>query len=103
MEVVAVVCEDVGGKTRPDARRSARTAMIKAAQIAFGAAVIECALLNASHAGVGVFLKAPADVPDLATLRLPGGESRPVRRRWQNGLLAGFEFVGAAPQPLSAG
>jgi hypothetical protein len=42
-------------------------------------------------------------VPDLATLRLPGGESRPVRRRWQNGLLAGFEFVGAAPQPLSAG
>jgi hypothetical protein len=91
-----------GPSARPDARRSARIRMFRAAQIAFRSTVLDCTLLDASPEGVRVFFRAPADVPDLVTLRLPGGETRPVRCRWQAGLLAGFEVVGAAPLAVPA-
>ncbi len=76
--------------------------MFVAAQIAFGGSVLDCVLLDASAGGARVFLKAPADVPELAVLKLPDGESRPVRCRWQNGLLAGFQVVGAVPLVVPA-
>jgi hypothetical protein len=76
--------------------------MFRAAQVAFRGAVLDCVLLDASPSGARVFLKAPGDVPDLVTLRLPGGESRPVRCRWQVGLLVGFEVVGTAPLVVPA-
>ncbi len=87
---------------RPEARRSARTRMLRAAQIAFRSTVLDCVLVDASPEGARVFLKAPADVPDLAELRFPGGEARPVRCRWQAGLLVGFEVVGVAPLVVPA-
>ena len=67
---------------RPEARRSPRTRMMRAAQVAFRGAVLDCVLVDASPEGAQVFLEAPADVPDLAELRfLPGGEGQPVRCR----------------------
>jgi hypothetical protein len=102
MGAATIAGEGGGLGARPDARRSERTRMMRAAQIAFGGSVVECALLDASPGGVRVFLKAPVDVPDLVALRLPGGESRPSRCRWQTGLIAGFEFVGTTPWPLPA-
>ena len=101
MEAAATAGESggagAGPSARPDARRWVRTRVFEAAQIAFGGTALDCVLLDASPGGARVFLKAPADVPDLVTLRLPGGGSRPVRCRWQVGLLAGFEVVGPAP------
>lgn len=104
METTAAVWEsgEVGAGAGPDARRSRRTRMIKAAGIAFGGAVLDCVLLDASPVGAQVFLKSPVDVPDLATLRLPDGESRPVRCRWQVGPLVGLEILGAAPLVVPA-
>ena len=71
--------------------------MFKLAQIAFGGAVHDCVLLNASPVGAHVCLRAFVEVPVLVTLRLPGGASQPVRRRWQEGRRVGFETVGRAP------
>jgi hypothetical protein len=45
-----------------------------------------------------VHLFAPADVPELVTLRA-GGESWSLHRRWQNGFEAGFKVVGEAIPP----
>ena len=102
MEAAATAGSGGGAQARPEARRSARTRMFRAAQIAFRSTVLDCTLLDASPEGARVFLKAPAEVPELATLRLPCGETRPVRCRWQVGLLAGFEVVGPAPLPVPA-
>lgn len=78
----------------PDARRSGRIRKITAAQVAFGGTALDCALLDVSPGGVRVLLVARAEVPEHVTLRLRGGETRAVRRRWQQGSLVGLEFVG---------
>ena len=59
-------------------------------------------LLNASPFGAHVCLRAFTEVPGLVTLRLPGGESQPVRRCWQEGRRLGFETIGTAPLIASA-
>jgi hypothetical protein len=87
---------------RPDARRSGRSRVIKAAQIAFSGRAFDCVLIDASPAGVRVYLQGVVDVPDLVTLTLPGGESRPMRCRWQIGPQVGLQVVGAA-SPLAIG
>jgi hypothetical protein len=66
---------------RPDARRTRRSGTAEAAQIAFGASVLDCVLLDVSPVGARVRLPAHADVPGLVTLRLPSGESRSMRCR----------------------
>ena len=71
--------------------------MFKFAQVAFGGAVHDCVLLNASLHGAHVCLREFVEVPVLATLRLSGGACQPVRRRWQEGRRVGFETVGRAP------
>ena len=65
-------------------------------QIAFGGSVFGCVLMEASPAAVRVYLPGVVDVPKLVTLRLPSGESRPMRCRWQTGPHVGLEVVGPA-------
>lgn len=81
-------------------RRPGRSRMFKPAQIAFDGSVLDCVLLDVSPHGAQIHLMAPAAVPDIVTLRLPGGESRSVRRCWQRGSHIGFEVVGTAPLSL---
>ena len=72
--------------------------MIQAAQIAFGATVLNCALLDTARGGARVHLLAPAEVPEIVTLRA-GGESWTVQRRWQKGSEVGFKVVGSPIPP----
>jgi hypothetical protein len=65
------------------------------AQVAFGGAVLDCALLDTSRGGARVHLLAPAEVPETATLTLPGGDCWTVQRRWQRGEEVGFKVVEA--------
>lgn len=106
MEAVSNV-RDAGGagsrlRTRPDARRSDRTRVMAAAQVAFRGTVLDCVVVDASPEGARVFLEVPADLPDLAELRFSGGDSLPVRCRWQAGLLVGLELVCTVPLVVSA-
>ena len=79
-------------KGRRPSRQNKRCQMIRAAQIAFGASVLDCALFDTTPNGVRVHLLAPADVPEIATLRA-GGESWTVQRRWQKGSEVGFKVI----------
>jgi PilZ domain len=105
METTAKVRAKREAETRTEAvvrvRQSRRSKMIKRAQIAFDGSVLDCALLDISPTGALVHLFAPADVPDITTLRLSQGESRTARRRWQRGAQVGLEFVGKASPPDS--
>ena len=89
-----------GGGADGRARRAGRRRVSEPAQIAFGGTVLACALLDASPGGAQVFLERYADVPDLVTLRFPGGGSWPVRCCWQNGPHVGLEVVGTEPLVL---
>lgn len=102
MEAVKVAWENGAGEAQGNGqwheRRPGRSRMFKPAQVAFDASVLDCVLLDVSPHGAQVYLMAAAaEVPDLVTLRLPGGESRSMRRCWQRGAHMGFEFVGTAP------
>lgn len=88
---------EAGDRARWRERRPGRSRMFKPAQIAFDGSVLDCVLLDVSPQGAQIHLMAPAAVPDIVTLRLPGGESRSVRRCWQRGSHIGFEVVGTAP------
>jgi PilZ domain len=104
MDMISIAQENSGSEVRPDAgpdaRRSGRSHTNMAAQIAFCGSVLDCVLLDVSPRGARVFLRgALADVPDLVTLRLPGGESRFMRCRWQIGPQVGLEAVGDAVPP----
>ena len=80
-------------------RRHARCRMFKPAHVVLDDAVLDCVLLDLSPGGAQVCLLARAELPDRATLWLPGGGSRPMRRRWQRGSRIGFEAVGDAVPP----
>ena len=82
------------------AQRSAWCPAAKPAQIAFGGFVLDCALLDASRGGAQVHLWAAAEVPEIAALRLPGGESWTVRRQWQRGAQIVFKVVGTGSPPV---
>ncbi len=106
MESLATMRDDAACDVRDAAwraRRPGRCRMFKPAQIACGASVLDCVLLDASPNGAQVCLKALAQVPDVVTLRLPGCESRSVRRCWQDGPRIGFEVIGTAPLVFRAG
>src|SRR5215210_5155945 len=75
-------------------RRHARCRMFKPAHVVLDDAVLDCVLLDLSPGGAQVCLLARAELPDRATLWLPGGGSRPMRRRWQRGSRVGFKAVG---------
>ncbi len=74
---------------------------IEAARLAFGGSVLDCALLDASRGGAQVRLSEGAEVPEIATLRLAGGESWTVRRQWQRGVQVGFKVVGTNSPPTT--
>ena len=86
-----------------DARWPGQVQMIRAAQLAFGGSVLDCALLDTSRGGARVHLLAPAEVPEIATLRLRCGASWTVQRRWQKGEEVGFKVVGGDAPPSTAG
>lgn len=106
MNPVTVTGENVAEGAREDGqwrtRRPGRSRMFKPAQVAFSGSVLDCVLLDVSPHGAQLHLMAPADVPCFVTLRLPGGESRSMRRCWQRGSHIGFEVVGTAPLALPA-
>ncbi len=83
------------------AQRSAWGRATKPAQIVFGGSVLDCTLLDASRGGAQVRLSAGAEVPEIATLRLTGGESWTVRRQWQRGVHVGFKVVGTGSRPTT--
>lgn len=85
---------DQGGGADVEIRRANRRSVSKPAQIAFGGTALDCVLVDLSPGGAQVRLKGLVDVPDLLTLRLPGGESRSVRCCWQNGFHVGLMVVG---------
>ena len=87
---------DVQPLIRWHARRPDRTSVIRAAQVAFRNAVLDGVLMNVSPQGALVHLFEEAELPDIATLSLSGGETWTVRRRWQHGAHVGFEIVGTA-------
>ena len=101
MDAMTIARDDGAGEARGNGgwrvRRPGRCRMFKPAQIAFDGSVLDCVLLDASPEGAQVHLRTPAPVPDLVTLRFPGGESRTMRRCWQMGAQIGFEVVGTAP------
>lgn len=107
METFATARKSGGEEGRPDAgpdaRRSGHRQTARAAQVAFDGSVLHCALLDASRGGARVYLLTPAAVPETATLRLLGGASWAVRRRWQKGALVGFSVVEALSPPSTGG
>jgi hypothetical protein len=82
----------------PDALWPGQRQMVRAAQLAFGASVLDCALLKASRGGARVHLLAPAQVPEIVTLRA-GGKSWSLHRRWQKGSEVGFKVAGEPIPP----
>jgi len=84
---------------RLDARWPGQVQMIRAAQVVFGATILDCALLDTSRGGARVHLLAPGEVPEIATLRLRCGASWTVQRRWQRDAEVGFKVVGGGPPP----
>lgn len=76
------------------ARRTARHKVLKAAQITYGSAALNCIVLDLSVRGARVNLAAPAEVPENVTLRLRDGTHYPARRRWARGTEIGLEFAG---------
>ena len=95
MEVLTTARGDEAGQVRGDGRlrprRYERCSMFKPAHIVLEDAVLDCVLLDISPGGAQVYLITRAEVPDLVTLWLPGGESRPMRRCWQQGSHIGLE------------
>jgi PilZ domain len=104
MGVMAVDRSDLPEAARGDGewrpRRYARCSMFKPAHVVLEDAVLDCVLLDLSPGGAQIYLLARAELPDSVVLWLPGGESRPMRRRWQQGSHIGFEAMGDAV-PLS--
>ena len=80
-------------------RRHARCGMFKPAHVVLEDAVLDCVLLDLSPGGAQVYLLAHAELPDLVVLWLPGGDSRPMRRRWQQGSHIGFESASEGSTP----
>lgn len=72
--------------------------MIRAAQIAFGAQVLDCALLETMRGGARVHLLASVEVPEIVTLRVDGA-CWTLQRRWQRADEIGFKVVGDAIPP----
>jgi hypothetical protein len=73
--------------------------MFKPALVAIDGGFLDCVLLDLSPGGAQVYLLAPADLSDRMVLVLPGGESRLMRRRWQQGSHIGLEATGDAIPP----
>jgi len=84
---------------RLDARWPGQTQMIRAAQLAFGATILDCALLDTSRGGARVHLLVSMEVPEISTLRLRCGSSWTVQRRWRKGDEVGFKVVGGDAPP----
>lgn len=74
-------------------RRLRRDHMIKGAEILVGGTALKAAVLDMSAAGALVFLRAPGEVPELVTLRLPDHALRLARRCWQRDGQVGFAFL----------
>ena len=86
--------EAVRGDGQWQPRRHARSSMFKPAHVVLEDAVLDCVLLDLSSGGAQVYLIARAELPDRVTLWLPSGESRAMRRVWQQGSYIGLEAVG---------
>jgi hypothetical protein len=74
-------------------RRQQRTSVLKRAQLACGASLYDCFILDSSEAGVRVQMSVPVALPERMVLRLDGGISIPALHRWSRGSDAGLEFA----------
>jgi len=79
-----------------DQRRTARTGMIQDARIMLKDVILHCAALDLSSTGARVCFFIPFVGPEQMTLRLPDGQVRAARRRWQQGSQIGVEFLADA-------
>jgi hypothetical protein len=67
--------------------------MIKRGRIISPEKVLNCVVLDLSATGAGIYLTDSIDVPETVLLRLPDGVVRAARRRWQQDVAVGFEFL----------
>jgi hypothetical protein len=74
-------------------RRQKRSSVLKRAQLACGASLYDCFILDSSEEGVRVQMSAPVALPERIVLRLEGGISIPSVHRWSRGSDAGLEFA----------
>ena len=88
------VPEAVRGNGQWQPRRHARCSMFKPAHVVLEDTVLDCVLLDLSAGGARVYLIARAQLPDRVALWLPSGESRAMRRVWQQGSYIGPEATG---------
>ena len=80
---------------QPDKRRALRNSTLKRAQITFGAAAIDCVVVDTSSGGLRARTASPVTVPEWVTLRYPDGSMSRARRRWVRGTQIGFELTGS--------
>jgi hypothetical protein len=72
----------------------ARQRVIKMAQVSDGNQLdIDCVVLDVSDTGAKLAYSAPAVVPDLVAVRLPGGKVVFSRVRWRAADTFGVEFM----------
>jgi hypothetical protein len=80
-------------------RRSAlRQNITTVVSVEFGFESIRGIILDLSATGVRVYMSPHTDVPELVTLRMPGGVTRGACCRWQRNDEAGFEFLPGGSQ-----
>ena len=79
-----------------DQRRTDRTGMIQDARIMLDDVILHCAALDVSSTGARVCFFIPFVAPKQLMLRLPDGQVRAARRRWQQGTQIGVEFLAEA-------
>lgn len=85
------------GDAPENARREARKAVLKRAQVVFDGGGIDCIVENMSNGGARVRFASPIALPELLALRFNDGSSHPAKRRWSFGETAGLEFSGEGP------
>jgi hypothetical protein len=82
-----------------DHRRETRPLTLRTAKLIFGGfntAVVDCLVRDLSATGARVETDGMTMVPDMLSLQLAGGGSRPARRCWARGTAIGLEFLAEA-------
>ena len=78
-----------------DNRQSKRVSTLKKGQLIFnnGHCVIDCTVRNISDTGAGLELPCFVEVPENATLVIPGGPKRECEVMWTSNSKLGVRFV----------
>ena len=89
-----------GGEDDAENKRiAARQAVLKGAQLVFGASVIDCLVLNMSDTGARIRTGAVVFVPEELTLKMRGGASFAARTVWTRGVEIGLALAPVVSLP----